>query len=337
MDKDNRLVYFDYLKAFLIFFVVLGHCVDIFPTSRAFKALYLFIYTFHMPLFVFVSGFFAKWKISRFYAYFLIYFVFTILQILLKVLIIEPHVSHSFLILVGYIFDPLWGLWYLPALAVWTLSVKFIKHVKFWHIFAFIGLTLILGFTPIGAGLTLSRIFYFFPFFLLGRWCKQNGEAFTKFIEQLQKVKIKFLSILVLALVAVLIILFIDYIPKGFFYGKYSYSNGIDLIFRIISMFTGVITGLAVMFLIPYKNKSKCKIINYIGQKTLSIYLYHLLILLLIKKILVPYLTLHWSLLLLIALILSLIIIAISTTKPFVKSTNYLLNRFNKGEQKWKK
>lgn len=64
MQRDYS---FDYLKGFLIFLVVLGHC----PAFLLYKdinmvyndPLFVFIYSFHMPLFVFVSGyFFAKKK-----------------------------------------------------------------------------------------------------------------------------------------------------------------------------------------------------------------------------------------------------------------------------------
>lgn len=60
MTKE-RVHFFDNLKGILIFLVVFGHfALPVHSASDTLNALYGFIYIFHMPLFVFVSGFFAK-------------------------------------------------------------------------------------------------------------------------------------------------------------------------------------------------------------------------------------------------------------------------------------
>lgn len=51
--KGNRIVYIDVLKGVAAFMVVLGHIVTY---DAAFEGLYNFIYSFHMPLFTFLSG-----------------------------------------------------------------------------------------------------------------------------------------------------------------------------------------------------------------------------------------------------------------------------------------
>lgn len=55
--KGNRLLYIDILKAFGIFFVILGHVLNDnkHPVSH-------FIYSFHMPLFFALSGVFFVYK-----------------------------------------------------------------------------------------------------------------------------------------------------------------------------------------------------------------------------------------------------------------------------------
>lgn len=61
-----RVAYFDNLKFLLIFLVVFGHVLTIVSEhSRAANALINFIYLFHMPAFVFVSGMLAKRYYSR--------------------------------------------------------------------------------------------------------------------------------------------------------------------------------------------------------------------------------------------------------------------------------
>lgn len=56
----KRLDYIDIAKCFAILCVVIGHtlCYDLYGFERAWKesALMQFIYSFHMPLFIFLSG-----------------------------------------------------------------------------------------------------------------------------------------------------------------------------------------------------------------------------------------------------------------------------------------
>lgn len=59
----TRDTYWDSLKFVLIFLVVLGHMIEPYITSsKVILAVYNFIYLFHMPLFVFVSGRFSVMK-----------------------------------------------------------------------------------------------------------------------------------------------------------------------------------------------------------------------------------------------------------------------------------
>ncbi len=57
----SRDSYFDNAKFILIFLVVFGHILRSFINGNEFMLhLYKFIYTFHMPAFILVSGYFAK-------------------------------------------------------------------------------------------------------------------------------------------------------------------------------------------------------------------------------------------------------------------------------------
>ena len=60
-NEKERDHYFDNARFFLIVLVVFGHLTRSYVNeSHIFKALYMFIYSFHMPAFVLISGFFAK-------------------------------------------------------------------------------------------------------------------------------------------------------------------------------------------------------------------------------------------------------------------------------------
>lgn len=62
----QRIVYIDYLKAFAIFLVILGHTIQ--QTAEHdpfFSRLFAIIYSFHMPLFMAISGYFMHRTLER--------------------------------------------------------------------------------------------------------------------------------------------------------------------------------------------------------------------------------------------------------------------------------
>ena len=59
-SKGNRLPAFDILKVFAIFMVLWGHCISGFQSIPAsHDSVYRIIYSFHMPLFMMIAGFFS--------------------------------------------------------------------------------------------------------------------------------------------------------------------------------------------------------------------------------------------------------------------------------------
>ena len=61
MEPQKRIYFFDNVKAILIILVVVGHFIDIASdSSRVYRSIFVFIYSFHMPLFIFISGMFHK-------------------------------------------------------------------------------------------------------------------------------------------------------------------------------------------------------------------------------------------------------------------------------------
>lgn len=62
VKKSTKRIYkWDNLKCFLIVMVVIGHFVNQYaPISNTMKSLSLFIYSFHMPLFIFLSDYYKK-------------------------------------------------------------------------------------------------------------------------------------------------------------------------------------------------------------------------------------------------------------------------------------
>ena len=56
---NGRNPVYDHAKLTLIFLVVLGHLIEPFIVkSRMLEGVFNFIYVFHMPAFIFISGYF---------------------------------------------------------------------------------------------------------------------------------------------------------------------------------------------------------------------------------------------------------------------------------------
>ena len=60
----NRNIAFDLLKLFAIFLVLLGHCIQHMKISNVEEPIFLLIYSFHMPLFMMISGYFSLSSLS---------------------------------------------------------------------------------------------------------------------------------------------------------------------------------------------------------------------------------------------------------------------------------
>ena len=59
VSSPRRVCKYDNLRVFLIFLVILAHCMEQFNKGRVFD-LYRIIYSFHMPAFIWLTGNFAR-------------------------------------------------------------------------------------------------------------------------------------------------------------------------------------------------------------------------------------------------------------------------------------
>lgn len=194
----NREYYFDNGKFILIFLVVFGHLIQSFiKDHEVIHTIYKVIYTFHMPAFILISGFFAKGYSKKGY-----------LKKVAKKLII-PYLIFQLIYSVYYYylfskstfvvdpFDPHWSLWFLISLFFWNiLLILFTKlKVKF-SLFLALCIGLGIGYVDwISNYLSLSRTFVFFPLFLLGFYMRKED------FYQLIKPSTRILSLFVFAVV----------------------------------------------------------------------------------------------------------------------------------------
>lgn len=220
MTMSLRNPIFDNVKFIMIFAVILGHAIEPFIKELpAFKAFYLFIYSFHMPVFIMVAGMLSATKLDwgRF-------------KKLIQNLAI-PFIVFTAIYEVGHyiMFDelskffkdgiPYWLLWFLPSLLFWRLTLPVMCKVPHYFIISIL-LALCAGtIDDLNKMLGFSRTVYFWPFFLLGH------KLTADFITQSKWKNIsKYIWVLILIISLIGFWLAND-LNHRVFYGKLSYAN----------------------------------------------------------------------------------------------------------------
>ena len=264
----------------MIFCVVLGHCLELINGNIS-KLLYIFIYTFHMPIFVFISGYFAKFDLKKIIKFTGIYLIWQTIYCLFDKFILNISTNIQYV-------TPNWVLWYVMAIAIWNLLIKVFdtnskKKAIFIIIFAFM-ISIIVGFVDsIGYWLSLSRIIVFLPYFLLGYYTKKFGFNFLDMKDKNNKLnKMKITMIIILLSVTLIYLGGIrDIIEARWLYGSYSYNKAnYNYIVRIVLIILSLSELIIFYNVTPNKNMN---MISKIGANTLTIYLLHGLVIKIFK------------------------------------------------------
>ena len=208
---------FDNYKAFLIVLVVVGHFIEVASDDNVvMETTKWIIFSFHMPAFVFISGYFSK-KTQGIYKLLqqlvVPYLVFEILYYILYTYILNRDTELAFLY-------PKFSLWYLLAMFMWKMITPLFRRLPGYLWIAFV-LGLFVGASSLDDNyLTLPRMFTFYPFFLLGMDLDRNRiDLLRARIRRMWAFGI-FLAInAFLAWVAVS-----DRISIKIFYGRYDYE-----------------------------------------------------------------------------------------------------------------
>lgn len=270
-NQSKRNYLFDNIKFLLIFLVVLGHFIDFYATKVSiFRSLFLFIYSFHMPLFIFISGLFYNNKNigKKCIFYISCGFALKIVIALGEKIINHGNINFSLLSDGGL---P----WFMFVLAMCMLAVYLLKNQNKKYIFiASIVLALFVGYDQtIGNYLYLSRFIIMFPFYLLG-----SMMDFNKIADFKSKRKWLILPSLLILLVWLFIcrskldnIYYIRYLftAKNPFFDELL-STGAFV--RLQCYLTSFIIGTAVIFIVPSR---EIPFVSNAGKNTLNVYFYH--------------------------------------------------------------
>ena len=271
----QRNPYYDNAKAILIFLVILGHTLSpIFTANPWITTIYMFIYLFHMPAFIAVAGYFTKRMKTKQDFYKLVkklivpYIIFQIIYTLYYQGIYGDDLDFSFL-------DPRWALWFLLSLFCWQLMLVVFGKSKKGILLAFV-CSLVVGYIgEINEMLTLSRTFFFFPFFLLGYFMKKEHFEWMK-----QKRNV-YISWLVFGVIFVLVYFYGDIEYREGLYGRVGYEEILGESFAYGFLYRGamyllmILSTYCFLSIVPKKQLR----ITRIGSITFTVYLSHMFVL----------------------------------------------------------
>jgi fucose 4-O-acetylase-like acetyltransferase len=174
--------YFDNAKYLAIVLVAAAHAWEPFwDDSRAATALYLFVYTFHMPAFIMISGYFSRGftltphRVKRLVAGVAVpYVVFQTAYVLFRRWAHdEPDYPLNF-------FEPWFVMWFLLALCLWRLLTPVWERLR-WPVTVSVVIAVIVSVSPsVGNDLDLQRVLRFMPFFVIGLKLRREHFALVR-------------------------------------------------------------------------------------------------------------------------------------------------------------
>ncbi len=286
-SQKQRDFWFDNAKAFLILCVFVGHICECLIKTVPFEGgtpmwlnnLFKFIYVFHMPVFMIISGRFAKGRVDR------NDWVTSINKLIVPYMVVQFFMM-LFYCVVGYskvtatsFFNPGYGLWYIFVLGIYQMItphlLKIFRH-KWLLLPASLIILIILQYQKYAFPTPIPRIINFYPFFIFGYLTAGYSFDFCK------KTIFRVLS----AFVFIGLFVAINYdsvIEVALLSGKRIYSQyysllGISkpelLIITIVRYLAGFLFFLFVMGISPVKKYVGTKL----GTNSTYIYILHLFI-----------------------------------------------------------
>ena len=281
----ERNTFFDGLKFVLIVLVVLGHVIAERRYNTANLILITFIWFFHMPLFVFISGYFTrKKKDTKAFRTSIFRLLETLICFQIPYLlpeIITKHYSISWLTVPRYL------LWYLLSLIWWRIFIQYIpdkllnKKTLMLCLSIAASILIVCITVPVRV-LSYQRTFALLPFFLLGYYAKQ-----TDIINKIMKLSPILTSCILIAICGV--ICFMPNETNNTLLTADHFANdniellsgniGLNMLMRVFCLVIAAVMSVCFINLcqfVPAKSR------NY-GQNTMLFYIYHGLMLYFIR------------------------------------------------------
>lgn len=280
VTETKRIAKWDNVRLLLIFCVVLGHIINyVERDADLLNRIYLFIYAFHMPAFVFLSGLFSKRAVrghryDKAFTFLALYFLIKFALFLTRVALSREAEFK--------LFSTIGVDWYAFVIFLFYLVTMFLqKFDKRYALLISVFFGCMAGYDlTLGGRMVLARACSFYPFFLLGFWMEQET-----LLKVSRKLWAKLLGVLILIAAGTVSALYYDdlewMIPilKGF-----SYRNLDEELFvygglyRLASYAVALLMTFAVIALVPSLRGFWSKL----GSRTMSIYALHYCIIMIV-------------------------------------------------------
>lgn len=163
----ERIAYLDNARYWVMLLVVVGHCLTELVVMDSARGVYTWIYLFHMPFFVLISGFTARGyvgdhrQVSRIISTLIIPYLLveTALQLMTRYYDGVPDPLR--------ILSPQWVGWFLAALFVWRLTTPIWRTLRY-PITTAVVISLAAPLFEIPNVLALPKILGLLPFYVIG-------------------------------------------------------------------------------------------------------------------------------------------------------------------------
>lgn len=264
----ERSCFWDNLKGLLITLVVFGHFIYDFATNlqgSIVNDIFTYIYIFHMPAFVFCSGYFSKSSNAC--------SIKSLIKLSVCYVLLNTFFALYCCVYEGasvQLLTPYASAWYILSLITWRLIIKYVSKIKWILPIAFIAALLIGFWSEFSNILSLSRTVAFFPFFLMGYHL--NQEKLEKHI--LNKTTVKTVLGIVVSIVGsicLLVIISRVNIPISVITMQ-PYLSAKHIVYRGFIFISATAAIIAMMYSVP---NVKIPLLTKIGKNSLFIYLIH--------------------------------------------------------------
>jgi fucose 4-O-acetylase-like acetyltransferase len=260
--------FFDNAKFLAIVLVVIGHALEPVRDTHLAVSSYVFIYSFHMPLFIMITGYFSrgfteandrtrKLVVSLLAPYVIFQFAY---------IAFERLYGHDLRI---QIFDPYGLLWFIVAVLVWRLSTPFWQRVR-WPLTIAVVISLWSYVYPLPGELDIQNTVGMVPFYVAGLLLKPAH------FELLKQRAVRAAAVVVLLGTAAWAWLYGRQLNLAWLYwgtsiGSKDVSVPTGLVIQLGMLAGGAVLAFAFLAVVPRRQRW----FSRLGANTLYVYLLH--------------------------------------------------------------
>lgn len=274
MTRDLQL---DSVKGALIFLVVYGHLIEQVHGDGWGLNVYQFVYLFHMPAFIFISGMLSHATLETEDVGKLVSRLLVPFMVFECIGLAVHYAARGTLPASVTNLQPAWTLWFFLSLLAWRLTAPLLLRFRYPVLVSVLLALLALSAKPTGTYLTLARTFSFLPFFMLGM---VHGRDMVEAVRQRASMPWAVAAVVVM----LLLLVGADHLHKNMLFGDSSFPK-LDmtlwqgLLVRSGTWLLSLAATLALFRLLP-----TARLLAGWGRRSLVIYVWHAPLLIILRE-----------------------------------------------------